>query len=121
MHINIHLKGYKETREYFQKSADILAGTRGQFYQRQSAIIKTAINENYDKSYANSPAKEIALQSADTWTHAGRNHQNNIYSTDYANYRQYGCGGIKIAILVKFTEADSQRMLAAAVDELGKA
>lgn len=121
MHVNIQLKGYKEAREYFRKSADILAGTRGQFYQCQSAIIKTAINDNSDASYTNSPAKKMALQSAGTWTHVGRAHQNNIFSTAYANYRQYGCGGIKITILVQFTAADSQRMLAAAIDELGKA
>ena len=121
MSIQIKVTGIKEAQKFLKNSAAILAGTRGQFYPKQSKIIKKAIEQNADSSYQNSPAKEIALQSADTWEHTGRKHINQIMSTDYANYRQYGCGGIKIALLIEITDANSQEMLEAAAQELSNA
>ncbi len=119
MFIQIKIKGFKEAQKFLKNSAAVLAGARGQFYPKQSKIIKKAIEQNADSSYQNSPAKEMALKSADSWEHTGKIHRNRIMSTDYANYRQYGCGGIKIAVLVEINEANQQEMMNAAIQELG--
>ena len=120
MKIQVHVKGIKKAQKFLKNSAAVLAGTRGQFYPKQSIIIKKAINQNAHSSYQNSPAKELALQSAESWEHKGRKHTNSIESTDYANYRQYGCGRNKIALLVEITEANQQEMIEAAIKELNK-
>lgn len=118
MNIQIKTKGFKEAQKFLKDSAAILAGTRGQFYPKQSKIIKKAIEQNADPSYQNSPAKEMAIKSADTWEHSGKTHRNRIMSTLYANYRQYGCGGLKITLLVDITESNQKEMLNAAIQEL---
>jgi nicotinic acid phosphoribosyltransferase len=94
----------------------VLAGTRGQFYPKQSRLIKKAIEQNADSSYTNSPAKDMALKSAETWRHEGKRHINDIESAEYANFRQYCLP--KTAILVEISDANSQEMLLAAVEEL---
>ena len=119
MRIEIKVTGYKEARKAIRHSADVLTGVKGRFYDRQDRIIKKAILTNADKSYMNSPAKDIALESVNQpWKHQGKWHIKNIMSTNYANYRQYGCGGLKIVELVRFTPADIQEMLQAAVEDL---
>ena len=119
MIIQMKVTGFKEAQRFLKNSAAVLEGTRGRFYPNQSKLIKKAIEQNADSSYQNSPAKEMVLKSAETWEHSGKLHTNNIMSTDYANYRQYGCGGIDIALLVDITEANQQEMLEQAVKDLG--
>jgi hypothetical protein len=119
MNIRIRTKGFQEARRFLKRSATILAGTQGRFYPQQTRIIKQAILANADSCYTNSPAKEIALKSCETWRHEGRKHINDIESTDYANYKQYGCGGLEIKVLVDIDERFQNDMMVAAVQELG--
>ena len=70
----------------------------------------TAICQNAASVYAKSPARDAAIDSAQTWTHGGTLHVNQITSTDYANYKQYGCGGLKITTLVTVDESDKDNM-----------
>lgn len=118
MTIQVKATGFDQARKSLKNRADVLAGIRGQFFPHQSAIIKKAINQHADSCYDNSPAKEIALKSAETWEHSGRKHINNIESTDYAVFKQYRCGKAKYALLVEFTEADRQEMVSMAMKDL---
>lgn len=119
MILEIKVTGYEEAQKVIKHSADVLMGKTGRLYERQDQLIKKAIITNADKSYDNSPAKEVALESVNQpWEHTGTRHTKNIMAPRFANYRQYGCGGLKIAELMRFTPTDIQAMLQAAVEEL---
>jgi hypothetical protein len=119
MRIELKVTGVKQAQEMLRRKADILEGKQGRFYQNQLTIIKKAIVVNADPSYQNSPAKLEALESVNQpWSHQGSIHQKDIMAPLFANYRQYGCGGLEIHELVRFTPADMQEMLLAAVHDL---
>lgn len=119
MRIELKVTGVKQAQKMFSRKADILEGRQGHFYSNQSRMIKVAIVSNMDSSYQNSPAKLEALESANPpWSHQLGLHQKEIIAPLYANYRQYGCGGLEIHELVRFTTADIQEMLLVAVHDL---
>jgi len=99
----------------------VFAGTRGQFYPHQSAIIRDEILKNADPSYDKSPAKEIALQSTKEWKHFVRIHKLKIMSTDYANIRQYCEVSKKQAVLVEISENGQKQLLETAAEDLVRA
>lgn len=116
--IEVEVEGMPDIEKTFQNFDDVVENRLGALYPHLTRDMRFAINTNADASYQGSPAKEIALQSAQNWVHKPQHHQLDIFSTDYANYRQYGCGGLKIAILVDTTETDLQRMEKTIIDEL---
>lgn len=104
-------KGFTEAAKRMELRADILRGKKGLLYNPQiSGDMQDAINNNADPSYRGSPAKDIALKSAQTWQHMSNRHILRIVSLLFANYRQYGCGGVTIAALVKVLENDKKKM-----------
>ena len=119
MRITVKTTGVDQARKFLKFQIQTLEGQRGQFYPHQSARIKAAIEGNADQSYNQSPAKETAKQSADKWIHERhKRHRCKIMAPLFANYRQYGCGGIKIAELVRFTATDIKDMLQQAREDL---
>jgi hypothetical protein len=101
-------KGFKEAAARMALRADILTNRRGRLYDELSQNMQDAIRNNHDSSYNGSKAVTVAVQSAQNWQHATKRHINNIMAPTYANYRQYGCGDLAIAILVQVTEHDNQ-------------
>jgi hypothetical protein len=78
----------------------------GNVYQRLTQDVQAAINRNADASYDSSPAKQEALESCHRWQHQDGLHKLDVMAPLFANYRQYGCGGIPKAILCDMTQAD---------------
>lgn len=104
-------QGFTEAAKRMETRAKVLRAQQGTLYRPDvSGIMQSAIDKNADKSYTNSPAKKIAEKSADSWQHSLERHLLRIMSTAYANYRQYGCGGLPITILVAVSEAERQQM-----------
>ena len=120
MRVQIKTKGFKEASQVLKHKAAILSGLRGNFYEHQSKIIQEEIENNCDASYINSPAKDMAVQSAAEWMHLTRLHKNKIYSHRFANYRQYGCGGLPIALLVYISENGKRKLMLTAIEDLAK-
>lgn len=119
MQIELKVTGDKQAQKMLSRKADILEGRQGHFYSNQSRMIKIIIVSNADPSYQNSPAKTECLESANPpWSHELGIHQKDIMAPLFANYRQYGCGGLEIHELVRFTAANIQEMLLVAVDDL---
>jgi len=118
MTVTMKITGFRDAQKTLKKNAEILEGTRGQFYSHQTKILKKVIDRSADPSYEKSPAKAMALKSTETWVHSGRQHTCNIMSTRYANYRQYGCGGIRIVKLVNITKSDQLEMVEQAKKDL---
>jgi len=106
-------KGFKEAAANMKKRARNLRGQAGTLYPDLSTIMQSAIENNSDDSYTGSPALTMAIKSAKKWIHQPLWHLLKIISTLYANYRQYGCGGIAIVILVKVLPGDRKKMEAA--------
>lgn len=107
----IQIKGLDEAINRMKQRSKLFQGRGGRLYKPAiSNEVAQAIKANADGSYEGSPAKSIAIKSVTNWTHESPNHVLPIMSTDYANYRQYGCGGIPIVKLVIITEADRDRI-----------
>lgn len=87
-----------------------LENEHGNLYPTLTRDVQEAINRNADPSYAGSEALSIALESAQSWQHQSGRHLLDIESTLLANYRQYGCGGMPITILVDLVETDMETM-----------
>jgi hypothetical protein len=98
--ITTKITGMKEARKRMQFRSRAIRGLEPVIYYRLSLNMQKAIDENADISYTQSPAKDMALKSALKWVRKGALHSLRIMSTLYANYRQYGCGGIPIKKLV---------------------
>lgn len=91
--------------------AKLLQGRIGRVYSPEiTQDMQEAIRGNADSSYGGSPAVLMAIASANRWIHQDPYHFLNIMSTAYANYRQYGCGGLPITPLVVVTEKDRAEM-----------
>lgn len=74
-----------------------------------SAMMANAIRTNADPSYNKSHVKAATAKTAKNWNVGGSVHMLKILSAAYANYRQYGCGGLEIKKLVVVTQADIER------------
>lgn len=118
--IQTHVKGLEAARQVMKQNAEILAGTRGSLWDDETKAIQAAIEGNADPSYKKSPAKEMALKSAETWEHLVRIHKNKIYSTDYANLRQYCEDTRRQATLVEFSDVDIQEQINLFAEALSK-
>jgi hypothetical protein len=104
------IKGLEKARRDMRHRAAAFRGQRGTLYPQLSTVMKAAIRDNADKSYRKSPAKDIAIKSADNWKHADPLHLLGIISTCYANFRQYGCGGLPIHKLVVVSDKEIKEM-----------
>ena len=90
-------------------------------YRHVSRDLAYSIRHNSDPSYTQrSPAKILAIDSTTHWLNLGEMKLLNVMSTDYANYRQYQCGGIPEALLVVVTPTDRAKMRQRFADVLHK-
>ena len=98
---------------------DALDNRTGNVYQRLTQDVQAAIERNADPSYSGSPAKQDAIDSCYQWQHQDGFHKLDVMAPLFANYRQYGCGGIPIAILVDMTQADIDLAQQHILEEVG--
>jgi len=106
----VRTKGFREAARKMRQRKELFTAQNPTMYRDYSLTMRKAINENADESYTNSPAKDKALASADKWNHSATLHLMRVMTLFYANYRQYGCGGLPISKLVVVTEANRQTM-----------
>jgi len=106
----VKITGTKEAIRHMQARSKAFKGETPSMYNGLSVEMRRAINQNSDSSYKKSPAKTLALESTKVWNHQKIWHRLKIMSTDYANYRQYGCGGIDIRILVQVLQENKDAM-----------
>ena len=100
---------FQEAAKRMQLRVDILKAKTGRLYQPElSDTMRNAIRNNKDSFYEGSQAVDVAVNSTTNWHHQGDIHRLPIRSFLWANYRQYGCGGIPIAELVKVLERDKE-------------
>jgi len=105
------IQGIDSAIKRMRNRRSVLRGTRGKLYKPDlTEDVQEAIRQNHDASYTGSDALNPALQSAYNWIHSTTMHRLFILSYMWANYRQYGCGGIAIAKLVTFTEYNIRQM-----------
>jgi hypothetical protein len=104
-------KGFDTAAKRLKERAQILQGTRGTLYRPDlTDEMQQAIDRNSDSSYASSPAKDVAKRSANNWQHSTKIHILNILAPTFANYRQYQCGGVPLAVLVEVGGYGRQQM-----------
>jgi uncharacterized protein YeeX (DUF496 family) len=101
----------KKTIERMNKRIELLRGLNGTLYMNLSNDMEEAIVQNADPSYHGSEAMDTAIRSAHVWNSSGRRVLSNIFAPMFANYRQYGCGGMPIAKLVEVRENNEQDMI----------
>ena len=110
-----------DPKKISQHMMEVLENKRGNVYPLLTQDMQEAIRRNADPCYASSPALTMAIESAEHWKHSEGRHLLDIYSTDYANYRQYGCGGLPITILVDVTAAEMDTMTEHIITEIENA
>ena len=98
---------------------DALENRKGHVYQRLTQDVRDAIERHADSSYDGSEAKQIALESCQNWHHYDGLHRLDVQSLLFANYRQYGCGGLDIAILCDMHESDIDTAQHHILEEVG--
>jgi hypothetical protein len=108
--IRVDISGVDDALAAVASIHEVCDAKRGRLYSQLTADVQNAIVMNADPVYSQSPAKALALRSCSRWQHNPGNHVLNIESLDYANYKQYGCGGLAITTLVEITPAQQDIM-----------
>jgi hypothetical protein len=107
----VKIIGIEKSIQNMQTRVNNFRGNPAALYNGISQDMLAAIDSNADQSYTDkSPAKRAAKNSVNNWTHSEEKHTLNIDSKMYANYRQYGCGGLTIAKLVEVLQTDIDKM-----------
>lgn len=121
LHYRGSLSGFSNTYKHLDRILDQLNGADTKMYHDIGVITNGSIHQNFNaegrptweerkhdypwpilnkSGLMRLQAQTSALQ---PWIHTKYQHILNIYSTDYANYHQYGTSKLPIRAFIKFT------------------
>jgi hypothetical protein len=102
----MRIKGIKRAIRNSEKRSENFRDDSGTIASGLTSMMRGAIRDNADPVYSKSPVKVAAIKSADNWQVSGSHHLLKILSMAYANYKQYGCAGLEIKILVSVNQTN---------------